>query len=130
MSKVSFSKEKVETPVEDVKVEATTTVAEQECSKAECASTEAVAAPVQTAVATRTPQDNAFDDENIGFEDIRLPRLNIVQKVGDLSTIFTPGEIVLNQNLVIHSPGKDGKGDSPINFTVLGFKKKQFVEKV
>lgn len=73
----------------------------------------------------------AFDDQNIGFEDIILPRINLVQKVGDLSEIFSPGEIVLKQSLVIHTPSKAGViGDPPLNITVLGFKKTQFAEKI
>jgi hypothetical protein len=77
-----------------------------------------------------------YDDENIGFSDIRLPRINIVQKVGELSNVFTPGEIVLNQTLPIYTPPvvKDGKeikaGDKPLNIVLVGFRKKQFVEKI
>lgn len=91
-----------------------------------------------TAVAVReaspisAPSPIVVDDENIGFDDIILPRINIVQKVGDLSNIFNGGEIVLKQELVVYSPpDKQGKnGTEPLLFTVLGFKKKQFVEKV
>lgn len=75
---------------------------------------------------------NMYDDENIGFDDIILPRLNIVHGVGDLSTIFNPGEIVLNQSLVIHVPKNDLKkvaGTKPLSLTVIGFKKRQYVEK-
>lgn len=73
-----------------------------------------------------------FNDEDIGFDDIILPRLNIVQGVGDLSAIFNPGELVLNQSLVIHVPANPVKkvaGTPPLNFTVIGFKRRQFVEK-
>lgn len=74
----------------------------------------------------------SFNDEDIGFDDIILPRINLVQKVGPLSNIFTPGEIVLKQSLVIHTPAQPEKkqpGNPPLIFTVLGFRKKQFVEK-
>lgn len=87
-----------------------------------------VPATASLPVQAETPP--AFNDENIGFEDIRLPRINIVQKVGDLSNIFTPGEIVLNQQLVIHTPAtKQAAGEPPLIFTVIGFRKKQYVEK-
>jgi hypothetical protein len=74
----------------------------------------------------------AFDDENIGFEDIILPRINIVQKVGDLSNVFTPGEIVLNQQVVIHEPAIPAakRTTSLLVITILGFKRKQYTEKV
>jgi hypothetical protein len=87
-------------------------------------------------LATASPV--AFDDENIGFEDVILPRINIVQKVGDLSQVFNPGEIVLNQSQVIYEPAKfDAEGKlvkesstGPLLITVLGFRKRQFTEKV
>jgi len=87
---------------------------------------------VATVPTPSTPSEiPMFDDQNIGFEDIILPRVNIVQKVGDLSEIFTPGEIVLKQALVIYSPAKGEKAaTAPLNVTVLGFKKTQFAEKV
>jgi len=132
MSKVSFEKtvSEVPTPVEGVTIETETTVAP--------AVGNAVVIDVGVPVVVNAPEvpavvDSpiAFDDQNIGFEDIILPRINIVQKVGDLSEIFSPGEIVLKQSLVIHTPAKAGvAGDPPLNITVLGFKKTQFAEKV
>ena len=134
MSKVSFgvqtpsgepTKEIIPTasPVEGVVVESVTTAAAPVTA---VAVVDAPAQPVQ-----RADSLPLFDDQNIGFEDIILPRINIVQKVGDLSEIFTPGEIVLKQSLVIHNPGKTGTpGDAPLNIIVLGFKKTQFAEKV
>ncbi len=74
-----------------------------------------------------------FDDDNIGFEDIILPRLNIVQKVGDLSNVFPGGHFILNQTLDIHEPAAKNKPDSGTGLlilTVIGFKKRQYVEKV
>lgn len=77
-----------------------------------------------------------YDDENIGFNDIRLPRINIVQKTGEMSNVFQQGEIVLNQTLPIYTPPviKDGvivkPGTKPLNVVILGFRKKQYVEKV
>lgn len=99
-----------------------------------------------TAVAVQAPQSavkhsndpTELDDDNIGFEDVILPRINIVQKVGDLSNIFNGGEVVLNQESVIHEPAfihpNDPKLNTPgtglLNLTVLGFRKRQFTEKV
>lgn len=80
-----------------------------------------------------TTQPPMFDDENISFDDIVVPRMNLVQKVGDLSNIFNPGEIVLNQTLVIHQPANKEKnvvGTGPLLITPLGFKKTAYVEKV
>lgn len=74
----------------------------------------------------------AFDDESIGFEDIMLPRLCLTYGVGDLSQIYNPGEWILNGNLVVHVPANPVKkiaGYLPLNLTVLGFKKRQYVER-
>lgn len=144
--KVSFSKaaaeqnpapvidvqaEVVPTPVPEVKVEAVTTVA----PAAEIPTSPVI--PTSTAVVPATPAGAVtrsdaptYDDENIGFEDIILPRLNIVQKVGDLSNIFTPGDVVLNQQLVVYNAPKPNTVSEPLSIVVLGFRKKQFVEKV
>lgn len=84
-----------------------------------------------TDVATSDGAVSLVDDQDISLADIILPRINIVQKVGDLSEIFTPGEVVLKQSLVIYSPAKGEKaGDPPLNITVLGFQKTKFTEKV
>lgn len=136
--KVSFSKtaaaapsptetvtETVPTPAADVVIPVTTTVTPAADIPTQPANASAVAVRPPSAVSTSTAVP-AYNDEDIDFGDIILPRLNIVQKVGDLSNIFTPGEVVLNQNLVIHDPKKT----PAVNFTVIGFKKKQFVEKV
>lgn len=135
--KVSFAK--TETPVIDVQVDSINTVA----SPIEPGSTSHVipetvsgtsattAVVVATGLKVAAQPAIVFDDQNIGFEDIILPRINIVQKVGDLSEIFTPGEIVLKQSLVIYSPSKGAvAGTAPLSLTVLGFKKTQFTEKV
>ena len=90
----------------------------------------AVFAPAPPAPAPNSPL--AFNDRDIGFSEIILPRLNIVQKVGNLSEVFSPGEIVLKQAFVIYTPpAKDGTGGTPpLNMTVVGFKKTQFAQKI
>ena len=131
---VSFEKktvetvETVETPVAGLTIDVRAT----ECPATSIPTTSAVVVAAPAAIASVTsPLD--FDDDNIGFEDVILPRLNIVQKVGDLSNIFTPGEIVLNQASCIHEPENKEKskpGTGPLNLVILGFRKRQFVEKV
>lgn len=125
------------TPVPGVVVESVTTAAPVDVAPAPAPSTAVAIVDVPAGPVTRTDSLPLFDDQNIGFEDIILPRINIVQKVGDLSEIFTPGEIVLKQSLVIHSPGKPAVGNvaavpgtPPLTLIVLGFKKTQFAEKV
>jgi hypothetical protein len=147
MSKVSFGSnpENPSVPVAVEVVQTPTPVAEVVVESTNTAAPAAAPAP-GTAVAivdapalpvARTDSLPLFDDQNIGFEDIILPRINIVQKVGDLSEIFNPGEIVLKQSLVIHNPGKPAigpapavPGNPPLNLVILGFKKTQFAEKV
>lgn len=98
-------------------------------------------APVtNTAIAVVPPapvavpdQPIEFDDGDIRFDEVFLPRLNIVQKVGDLSLVYEPGQVVLNQSLVIHTPANPDKkvaGDPALNIIIIGFKRRQFAEKV
>lgn len=133
MSKISFCKtETVPTPVGEATVKTTTTATPVCVTSPDTdpsADTYTPAAPATSAVAVREPAP--FSDEDIGFEDIRLPAINIVQKVGPLSNIFNGGEIVLGQSLVIHEPaGKDAAPTPALELTVLGFRKKRYVEKV
>jgi hypothetical protein len=61
--------------------------------------------------------------------DIKLPYLNIVQGVGDLSENFTPGQIVLAGEVALtEPPKKEGKG--AIIEMVIVWAKKQFIEKL
>jgi len=126
MSKVmSFTKDSELPPGQTVDVST---------SPAEAPATEIPTRPAneETAVAVRRPSEHTiFNDRAIGFDEIKLSRINIVQKVGDLSNIFNQGEIVLDQQQVIHTPAsKNGPGEPPLKVTVLGFKRTIFVEKV
>lgn len=99
----------------------------------------AVAIPAPAGPVVKHQDPTAIDnDDNIGFDDVILPRINIVQKVGDLSAIFPGGNIVLNQQVEIHepqfihpeNPALNKAGTGLLNLTVIGFRKRQFTEKV
>lgn len=72
------------------------------------------------------------------FKDVILPRLNIVQGIGNLKDTFVPGEIVFNQATVLYTPPqidpKTGnatrKGTSPITSYVVGIISDRFSEVV
>jgi len=133
--KVSFSKENVitPTPVLGVTVESVNTagpvidVASTVVTPAE----RIPASPVTPLAVARTDTPIQFDDNDIRFEDIYLPKVNIVHNVGDLMKIFSPGEIVLNGTYVIYSPTHQSrKGTDPLKITIIGFKRRQYVEKI
>jgi hypothetical protein len=62
-----------------------------------------------------------FDDQNIEFSDIQVPSLNLVQKVGELSESFDPGEVILDRQLPL---------PRPVRLAVLGISAKRYVERV
>lgn len=97
-------------------------------------------APVRPAagavVEYRGPATYGDDSDRVGVKDINMPRLNIVQKVGELSNIFTPGDIVLNKESVIYkSPKTDPVSKEiipqspPLEIVILGFRPDRWVEK-
>lgn len=142
MSEVSFVKPSADItdPPVAVTVESVTQVAgEAPIKTVDAVPVPAALAMVPVAAAPMAAQPEAapfYDDADIGFNDIILPRINIVQKVGELSNVFQGGEIVYNSSLPIYTPPiiKDGAvvkpGTKPLNIVILGFRKKQFVEKV
>ncbi|RPI07189.1 MAG: hypothetical protein EHM64_00205 [Ignavibacteriae bacterium] len=89
----------------------------------------AVAAPASSAMEaytpsspiTRRPAGPATDDVvgDVDFSDIRLPRLNLVQRTGELPDKFDFGSIVLNKEAVL---------PQPVRFIALNMKK-QWQEK-
>lgn len=132
MGNVSFVKTSVptETPVPGVVVESVNTACPAPADAVP--STSLVKAP--PAVPAPVP---FFDDRNINFKDIIVPRLNVVQKVGDLAQIFPPGVILLNQSTVIHVPAKlavppavGEPGSGPLVLIPIGCRPLQFAEKV
>jgi hypothetical protein len=68
----------------------------------------AVRPEAQVAVMGDDPSKGIYGE--FGAEDIRLPRLNLVNKVGDLSNLFTPGTYVLNKEHQINDIDPKNKG--------------------
>lgn len=72
------------------------------------------------------------------FADIILPRLNIVQGVGQLKDSFPQGAVVFNQSVVLFIPPVINKGTGnvekpgtpPVNVTVIGFRPTRYAEKI
>jgi hypothetical protein len=84
------------------------------------------------------PTGLVLGDKIPDFQDIILPRLNIVQNIGKLKDSFDPGCIVLNQQDALFLPPEiDGKtgvvsraATPPVLLTVLGFRPTRYCEKV
>lgn len=89
----------------------------------------AVAPAAGAVVEHRAPASYGDDSDDVGVEDINLPRLNIVQKVGDLSNQFTEGDIVLNKESVILKSPKTDKSNKGLRIVVCGFRKDRYAEK-
>lgn len=104
----------------------------------------AVIPPANGAVAEYRPPASYGDDaDQTGANDIIVPRINIVQKVGDLSNQFTEGDIILNGQLVIArsvkgrvGPVDPANGNKPspaspetIRVIIAGFRPDRYVEK-
>jgi hypothetical protein len=71
-----------------------------------------------------------YDDETLESTDLVLPRFSVVQKVGELSTVFPPGTVVLNGQLVLCPAGKAMEKSTECRILVVGFQPTIFVEKV
>jgi hypothetical protein len=132
MSKVAFSKP-------GVPVDATEPVAASEQPQTETAESaipcDEQGNPVCSAVAA--PQSAfPFNEDNIGFDQIKFPQIKIVQKSSGLAVAFSLGEIVLKDQIAIYTPPvvKDGQlvkaGSAPLSVIVIGFRKDRYVEKV
>jgi hypothetical protein len=117
-----------ETPVQGVTVESTTYVAPSQPA------TQALAVRNNnTAIA---PAGMVLGDKIPEMKEIILPRLNIVQNIGDLKDTFAPGSLVYDQKVELFVPPviKDGEvkkaGSPPVSLIVLGFRPTRYVEKV
>ncbi len=121
-----------ETPVQDVIVESINSVA----SPVAAPST-APALQVPAIRPSLAPAGLVLGDKLPNFNDIILPRLNIVQGIGQLKDSFNVGELVFNQNTVLFSPPiinaksqiVESPATAPLVLCVLGFKETRYVEK-
>jgi hypothetical protein len=87
-------------------------------------------APAANAVTEyRAPASYGDDSDNVSATDINLPRLNIVQKVGDLSNIFLEGDIVLNKEQVILNSPKGDKSGACLRVVLCGLRADRYAEK-
>jgi len=84
------------------------------------------------------PAGLLLGDKIPDFQDIILPRLNIVQNIGKLKDSFESGSLVLNQQDPLFIPpminAKTGvverEATPPVTLTVLGFRPTRYCEKV
>lgn len=122
MSKVSFTKPGVPA------VEAETISPEVQTPVEDTATAGSAVAAPQAAF--------PFNEDNIGFGDIKFPKLHIVQKVGQLSNVFAGGEIILNLQLPIYTPPTVNQGvivkpgTEPLYVVAVGFRKDRYTEQV
>jgi hypothetical protein len=91
--------------------------------------------PTCTDVAAPTPAF-PYNEDNIGFADIRFPKLKVVQKSSSLAVAFDLGEVVLKDQIAIYTPPviKDGQlvkaGSEPVTLVCIGFRKDRYTEVV
>lgn len=122
------------TPVPGVTVESVNTVA----PAAAPAPAPASQVPAVRPSHALTPSGLVLGDKIPEFKEIILPRVNIVQNIGNLKDAFEPGELVFNQTTVIFTPpiinkttgAVEKQGTPPVTMVVLGFRPTRFVEKV
>lgn len=91
------------------------------------------AAAPTTSTAVARPEPRPYDDESIDASDLRLGRINLAQRVGDLGIAFAPGTVVYDQSLpLIDAPPTNPPNtpSKPFRFVVIGFQPKKYVEKV
>jgi hypothetical protein len=97
--------------------------------------TQAVVPATPTAVA---PATALLGDKIPSFDEIILPRVNLVQNTGKLKDTFEPGSLILGQQMVLFCPpdidlqtGNVRRAATPpATITVLGFRPTRFCEKV
>lgn len=88
----------------------------------------------QSVVSYQAPPPPAFydGDDAEGFDpgDLVLPHLNIVQKVGDLSNLFSPGTLLLGGRLVLAEAPKEFAVGPAVRIVILGIQPTTFSEKI
>lgn len=132
MSKVSFANPGA--PVEETESNAPVTPTQRADENGNpLPPRETTDAAADSAVAEARPAF-PFNEDNIGFGDIRFPKLNVVQKVGHLSNIFTPGEVIFNLQMPIYTPPVLNQGvivkpgTEPLFIVAVGFRKDRYAE--
>lgn len=125
MSEISFAKNPEVSPA--IPVEATPSLA-------------VACQPPVTAVAPQnpTPSGLMLGDTLPSFDQIIVPRLNLVQSIGGLKDSYSPGSIVYGQQLCLYTPQRvnkatghvDDPGTAPVTVVCLGFKPMRYVEKI
>ncbi len=73
------------------------------------------------------------EDTDIDFDELRLPAINLTQKVGDLSNIFPPGSVILGKEHMILEPPPMGEGkvqEKPLVVYIIAFRPTRWTEKV
>lgn len=72
-------------------------------------------------------------DAQIATSDLMVPKIHIVQQIGELARNFKSGEVVFNRQVCIYRPLTQGEQpqaiNTPVQFVVLGFKDKLWVER-
>jgi len=114
---VEETKQVVNTPVADVKVETTTT---------------------HSVPATQGANAFRLGDRLPGFKDVTLPRLNIVYSVGELGKSFPAGAIVFGKETILYTPPEIDQAQGvikkaalpPVVIYVLGIVSERFSEKI
>lgn len=97
-----------------------------------------VPAPVE---GNRSLQPTGFmlGDRLPTFADVIMPRINMVQGLGELKDSFTQGAIVFNQQFEIYTPQTSRKvggvdtivpGTAPLNVICLGLRPDRYAEKI
>jgi hypothetical protein len=129
MAKISFANPPVpqpaaaETPVVDVVVEAQPEVSQPKDIK-EVSAAVVVVEPKPLAVPQASGPAVADGVEGeVSMSDIKLPRVNVVQKVGQLSDNFQPGSILFEKQVVLTT------GKTPVDMTPIRIRK-QYQRKV
>jgi hypothetical protein len=88
------------------------------------------AEPVKCTAVARAPS-RKFGDFIPSFANMRLPRVNLVQGIGELSETFEPGQIVYKGATVLYDPGikKPEDRTDPLEVVILGMLPFRYVEK-
>lgn len=129
---VDFSKKSDGSGAEPVKpVETTQPVTTPAGDTVDCRNTHTEVATTSTA-----PSGLVMGDKLPSFDEIILPRVNLVHSVGNLKDQFQPGALIYDQRLVLTKPpiirqGKvESEGLPPVIVTFLGFRPTRYVENV